>query len=192
MIYLIGVDHLVQYNGPVPEQIRNEFRSYIIEICRMHGVQAIAEEFSDEALQKVYHAERETAHEAAEILKIGHRYCDPEEKELAEMGIPYYFDVMQEVKNKYSISGTFIVDDTLREKVKKEAADIIRSYWSIREEYWCKRIRDIIELPILFICGHEHVLRFRSLLITKGYQCTIIDPFWKSDLFRNYGNFNLV
>jgi hypothetical protein len=192
MIYLIGVDHLIQYNGPVPEPMRNEFRSYIIEICQMHGIQVIAEEFSNEALQKVYHATRETAGEAAEILKIRHRYCDPEEKELAEMGIPCYFDVMQEVKNKYTISSMFIVDDKLRKKVKKETADIIRSYWSIREEYWYKRISDIIGLPILFICGHEHVIRFRSLLIAKGHQCMIIDPFWKKDLFGDYGNFNLV
>ena len=192
MIYLIGVDHLVQYKGPVPEAIRDEFRSYIIKVCRMHGIQAIAEEFSEEALHKVYQSTRDTAHEATEILKIGHRYCDPEEMERAEMGIPYYFDVMQEVKNKYSISSAFIRDDSLRKKVEKETADIIRTYWSIREKYWYELIRDIIELPILFICGHEHVLRFHSLLIGKGHQCIIIDPYWKKDLFMDYGNFNLV
>lgn len=191
MIYLIGVDHLIQYKGPVPEAIRLEFRSYIIESCRMRGIQFIAEEFSNEALEKVYNSTKETAHEAAEILKIGHRYCDPEEKELSEMGIPYYFDVMQEVKNRHSISGRFILDDALREKVKNETDEIVRTYWSLREEYWYKQIRDIIDLPILFICGHEHVFRFRSLLDTKGHPCTIINAFWKKDLFNNYGNVNL-
>jgi hypothetical protein len=192
MIYLIGVDHLVQYNGPVPEEIRDEFRSYIVELCRTHGIHAVAEEFSEEALRDVYHATRETAHEAAEILHIEHRYCDPEEKELAEMGIPCYFDVMQNVKNRYSIAGTFILDDALREKVKRETADRIRMYWALREEYWYKRIHDIIDLPILFICGHEHVFRFQSLLIGKGHRCAIIDPFWKKELFSDYGNINLA
>jgi hypothetical protein len=74
----------------------------------------------------------------------------------------------------------------------QETSDIIRIYWLIREDYWYKRLSDIIELPILFICGHEHVSRFHSLLIGKGHQSTIIDLFWRKDVFRDYENLNLV
>jgi hypothetical protein len=192
MIYLIGVDHLVQYNGPIPESIRDEFRSYIITLCRIHDIAAIAEEFSEEALREVYHATKETAREAATLLGICHRYCDPEEKELTLLGIPFYADVLHQIKNKYSIAGTFILDDELRKMVTRDTMDIVRSYWHIREEYWYSRIFDIINVTILFICGHEHVMRFQSLLHGKGCQCHIIDSFWKEELFRDYGNLNLV
>ena len=75
--------------------------------------------------------------------------------------------------------------------VTQDTMNIIRSYWHTREEYWYRRISDI-NFSILFICGHEHVERFKSLLLGKRHQCKIIDIFWKAYLFKDYGSLNLA
>ncbi len=191
MVFLIGVDHLIQYNGPVPESIRVEFRSYLVRICRELDIKTIAEEFSDEALREVYQATAETAQEAARMLGIEHRYCDPGWKEFAELDIPSFGDLLEEARKKFNASPSYILDNVFRKKVADYAAKRARSYWHIRERYWLDQLRDILNLNILFICGHEHVKRFSSLLVENGYKCAIIDRFWMKELFADYSNLGL-
>ncbi|MBN1501358.1 MAG: hypothetical protein JW982_14455 [Spirochaetes bacterium] len=48
MTYIIGVDHLIQYNnGIVPEDIFREFTDYLNEQTQMFNINLIAEEFSE-------------------------------------------------------------------------------------------------------------------------------------------------
>lgn len=192
MIHIIGVDHLVQYKGPVPEYIRDEFRSFIVRICGEKNIDVIAEEFSEEALLEVYQAGSETALEAARSLGIAHRYCDPGSKELAELGIPYFGELIEEAKKKYNAPPSYLLDRGLREKITAYAAERARSYWPIREEFWYNRLGDLLEMNILFICGHEHVDRFKSFLLDRGHGCEIIINFWKQELFSDYGALGLA
>jgi len=190
MIYLVGVDHLVQYDGPIPEPLRQEFKMFVIRTARALHVELIAEEFSREDLDKVYEAGEATVREAAREAGIEHRFCDPVEADLRVLGIPYYAEVRERVKQKYGVSG-FILDPVLRKEIDCETAEITRSYWSLREEFWHARIEDRINLNILFICGHEHVKHFRALLRRRGHASKVVDPFWKKDIFSDYANFNL-
>ncbi|HPG52030.1 MAG TPA: hypothetical protein PLL11_15750, partial [Spirochaetota bacterium] len=114
MVYIIGVDHLVQYNGPVPEQLREEFRGYLVMIARACRIDLIAEEFSSEALNEVYQATKDTAREAAELLHIPHRFCDPEEEDMRKMGIPFFAEILDRIKKDRGIESAFILDDSLR------------------------------------------------------------------------------
>lgn len=192
MVFLIGVDHLIQYNGPVPEPLRQEFKRYLADSARELGITLVAEEFSSEALNEVYHAASDTAREAALMLGIPHRFCDPEERDMRRLGIPYFAELLDRVQECRGIAGTFIPDDHLRKTVRQEAAALARSYWPVRESFWYEQIEPDIESRILFICGHEHVSGFRSLLLEKGHACTILDPFWRGEIFRDYANFNLA
>ena len=191
MIYIVGVDHLVQYDGPVPEILRKEFKQYLEDSVKKYKITLIAEEFSRESLVDVYGAKECSARNAAGRCGIEHRFCDPEEKERGELGIPYYFDVMESVKGRYNAREKLIIDNNLRKKVEDETRDIVKSYWHIRERFWVDRIIDRIEENILFICGHEHAERLSKLLDGMGYTNIIIDPFWRPDMFGNYQNMGL-
>jgi hypothetical protein len=191
MVYIVGVDHLVQYNGPVPEPLREEFKHYIIDASRRLGIDILAEEFSCEALHRVYAATEGTVMKAAELLGIEHRYCDPEEADLRSMGIPYYAEARDRIKKKYGVSGTFIFDDELRKRVEQETADLTRSYWHLREHFWYERIKDAVDSQVLFICGHEHVNRFHEMLERKGHASKIIDGFWAREVLQDYSNIGL-
>ena len=186
MVYLIGVDHLVQYRGPLPESNREEFLSYILDCCCAYRVRTIAEEFSEEALREVYLSDADTAVEAAMILGIEHRFCDPEEEDLRRLGIPYFAEIRDEVMKRRGITTSFILDNELRRSVRMETEQIVRSFWPIREQYWYERIRDALTHPLLFICGHEHVEGFSRLLESRGHGCIILSEWWRSELFSNY------
>lgn len=192
MVYLVGVDHLIQYNGPVPETLRLEFREYLITTARSLGISCIAEEFNREALHNVYHATEATAQQAAQLLGIEHRFCDPGENEMRELGIPYYQDIVDRVKKRRGMCGGFILDDSLRNEVEHEAAETARAYWRLREDFWFARVADIITADILFVCGHEHADRFMQLIIGKGHRSFVLVSFWREEIFMDYSAMGLA
>ncbi len=191
MIYIIGVDHLVQYNGPVPESLRKEFELFLEETAKKYNIALIAEEFSMESLVEVYGAKECSALNASERCGIEHRFCDPEENDRLDLGIPYYFDIRESIKEKYKVRERLIIDNGLRKRIEDETRDKVKSFWDIRERFWVAKIADRLEKNILFICGHEHVGRLSNLLENMGNPNVIIDPFWRSDIFINYENLGL-
>ncbi|MCU0822392.1 MAG: hypothetical protein MUC95_07965 [Spirochaetes bacterium] len=191
MVYIIGVDHLIQYDGPVPEKLRMEFEQYLVDTVRKYDITLIAEEFSIESLTDVYGAKECPARNAAEGCGIGHRFCDPEEKERLELGIPYYFDVKESVKEKYNIREKLIIDNDLRKRIEDETGNIVKSFWNIRERFWINKLADKLNENIIFICGHEHSGRLSYLLENMGIPNLILDPFWRSDIFGDYRNIGL-
>ena len=192
MIFLVGVDHLVQYKGPLLEALRQEFKNFIIDASRKLHIDLIAEEFSREALHEVYSSTEATVQEAASMLGTDHRFCDPEQPQMRALGIPYFAEVRDRVKKKYNVTTKFILDDKIRSAVELETWKLIRSYWHLREKFWYDCIKDAIGLNILFICGHEHVERFRDLLLGRGHSSEIIDAYWRKETFSDYKNINLA
>ncbi len=192
MVYIIGVDHLVQYNGPVPEEIRSAFRSFLVTTCRELGIRVLAEEFSEEALREVYRASADTAQEAARALGIEHRYCDPESEQLAALGIPFFADLREEARIRLNAPVSYILDSSMRKQVIACASEMARAYWPVREQYWLDRLADVLDLDILFICGHDHAGRFRELLVTRGHRCRIVCRFWEESVFSDYGRLGLA
>lgn len=191
MVHIIGVDHLVQYSGPVPEPLRREFRDFLVARGRGLGVGLVAEEFSREALHDVYRAARDTAMEAARRLGVPHRFCDPEEPDMRRLGIPYFAELVELVKKRRGITDRFILDRALREGVRREATELARSHWRTRESFWHDRIAPDIGASVLFICGHEHAMRFRDLVVERGQEARVIEPFWRKDVFSDYANLGL-
>ncbi len=187
MTYIIGVDHLIQYdNGIVPEEIFHEFAEYLKVKSRMLNINLIAEEFSEEALYNVYCATTATVKKAAEEMGIEHRFCDTEEPDRIKLGIPYYADIRNSIKKKYNITDKIIPDHALGKKIEKETSDISKTFWGLREEFWFNKISDSLDKNILFICGHEHADRFAALMAQKGAPCSVLDIFWKKHIFSDY------
>jgi len=191
MVYIIGIDHLVQYNGPLMPEVLDEFKEFLTSIINELGISMVAEEFNLEFLNDVLGATEGTAKIVAEKSGIDHLYCDPDSEEREILGIPYYADVMDKVKERYGIRDQFITDGDLGKQVKRETADEIKRFWSVRERFWLGKFRKRVNENILFLCGHEHVSGFSALLRDEGVTVMIIDEFWRKDLFSDYGKLGL-
>lgn len=191
MIYLIGIDHLLQYNGPVPPELLEEFKEYLVAMIKKLNITLIAEEFNEEFLYDVFNATEGTAEKAAEASGISHLYCDPDASEREALGIPYYADVMDMVKERHSVREKFIMDRGLREEVERETALEVKKFWPVRERFWLNKLKRRLDENILFLCGHEHVSGFSALLSEEGIPAAVIENFWRGDIFSDYGKLGL-
>ncbi|HNX23978.1 MAG TPA: hypothetical protein PKG60_07995 [Spirochaetota bacterium] len=186
-IYIAGVDHLIQYrNGIVPEYLFDEFYGFFINLIWSYNITAVAEEFNREYLEDVYFSPEATVESAAVKSGVAHFFCDPGKDERLRMGIPYFADIRNMIKKKYGIHEKFISDRIMRGKIEQETIDESKKYWQIREEYWYSIISNIPYDSILFICGHEHVFRFRNLLLRNGRDAEVIESFWHDEIFSDY------
>lgn len=191
MIYITGIDHLIQYNGPVPPEILEEFREYLAAKIKELNITLIAEEFNEEFLYDVLGATEGTAETAAAESGISHLYCDPDAAEREALGIPYYADVMDMVKDRHGIREKFIMERELREQVERETALEVKKFWAVRERFWLNRVKERLNENILFLCGHEHVRGFSVLLRGEGVSVSVIEEFWRGDIFSDYGKLGL-
>ncbi len=127
MIYITGIDHLLQYNGPVPPELLEEFKGYLAAKIKDLNITLIAEEFNEEFLYDVFGATEGTAETAAAESGISHLYCDPDAAEREALGIPYYADVMDLVKERHGIREKFIMNIELRRKAEQETSLEVKS-----------------------------------------------------------------
>lgn len=192
MVYLIGVDHLIQYNGPVPGYLIVEFINFLSSQVKRYKISVIAEEFNKEFLHDVLGATEATAEKAAEISGIKHIFCDPDERERLILGIPYYAEIKESIKKRYGIRENFIIDNMLRTAINEETAAEAKKYWDIREKFWLDKIRNMLMENIIFICGHEHVYRFREHLVENNIDVDVIDEYWRRDVFSDYTSIGLT
>lgn len=190
-VYIIGIDHLVQYNGPLAGEIIDEFSEFLAAKISELEISLVAEEFNEEYLHDVFGASEDTAKAAAERTGIEHMYCDPDEGEREMLGIPYYADVRDVVKERRGISDRIIFDNDLRRSIERETSEEVKRHWKVRENFWYERIKDRVPENILFLCGHEHVAGFSSMLKEKGIDVSVIDEFWQRSLFSDYGRLGL-
>lgn len=89
-IFLIGVDHRIQWtpNHLSPEWYAKlqEFSEYLNHICSKNEITLIAEEFSEEALQKS-NALDSVARQVSAKSGVQHLFCDPTTQERQASGI---------------------------------------------------------------------------------------------------------
>jgi hypothetical protein len=105
MIYILGVNHEVQYwDGS-----NNPFLISLLNYAAILGLSVIAEELSAEAIHQEQKARRKTlkstAQEAVSRLGLEHVFCDPNTAERVELRIPTDRDirsnsVLEQVKTR--------------------------------------------------------------------------------------------
>jgi hypothetical protein len=99
VIYLLGVDHQVQYRGPAVtpdrEKATKEFSEFIEAKSKELKISLIAEELSEDVIRR-NHASSVTAMEVAKQLGIDHRFCDPTKNQRKELDIGQDIDRREE------------------------------------------------------------------------------------------------
>lgn len=89
MIYLIGVDHVIQHDGclwPAKVAAIKEFSQYLETMIAEKKISIIAEEFSHDALSMSC-ATISTAHAVANLVGAVHKFCDPDKREREDHNI---------------------------------------------------------------------------------------------------------
>lgn len=99
MIYLISVNHHVQYLNAYSSKKKHElvkiFINHLREAIRTVHAVLIAEEFNEEAIHR-NNASSSTAQNVAQELGIEHRFCDPDSAERTKHGIKDKMDPRRE------------------------------------------------------------------------------------------------
>ena len=162
MVYLIGVNHQVQFtNRSSNLSLINNFTSLLEKTALDKDIFLIAEEFSMDAL-KLWQASACTARDVSKKLKIKHLFCDPSKKEQKKLGYP-----TQEERAKEAGSNLAL-----------DIQEVEKKYFPIRENYWFKKIEPYINENILFVCGQSHIESFSVLLKKNKIDCEILSQNW--------------
>lgn len=98
MIYLIGVDHQVQHDGPTMIADRkkaiDEFSIFLQSKATMLRVTVFAEELNEDSL-KGSRASKSIVREIAKQLGLKHLFCDPTRAQRKELGIDEDIDLRE-------------------------------------------------------------------------------------------------
>src|SRR5262245_58088938 len=98
MVYLIGVNHAVQYervppfsyivqeNESVPDK-RADFKAHVLEAIKKFGIELLAEEANDEIKKTKWHVTETVLEQFSKAKGIDYRACDPNSSEKAKHGI---------------------------------------------------------------------------------------------------------
>lgn len=163
-VLVLGTDHRFQRRSPdFSEAQHQRFAAYVSAAASSHGVVALAEENNIEALAEAG-ISRSTVEALAHELGLKHRYCDPDMKLRAKLGL------LQE--NQIRISAFPI---RLSEaEVQRRLCESLRA----REAYWLSQLVEFDSWPVLFVCGADHSLPFLSLLQASAYDAELLAQDW--------------
>ena len=163
-VLVLGTDHRFQRRSPeFTEPQHQRFASFILTTAREGGVVALAEENNVEALAEANVAES-TIEVVAHELGLKHRYCDPNMKTRARLGM------LQE--NQIRISA--FPGKLTEAEVQWRLEESMRA----RERYWLSELVAFNTWPILFICGANHSLPFVELLRVNKFDTILVAQDW--------------
>lgn len=162
-IYLVGVNHAVQWNRSSPATV--DYMQYLETQIKNLNIDLVAEEFSEEAVKR-NKVKRTTSDEVSKkLLRKNSFLCDPDEKTREKIGYPTKAQLRQKFGVKSAIEGT---------KENKARKEHERTFWFVKERYWLDRIKNFSQ-KMIFVCGSEHIKSFSSLLKQQGYVVSILD-----------------
>ncbi len=163
-VLVLGTDHRFQCRSPeFTEPQHQRFAAFILATARKDGVVALAEEYNVEALAEANVAES-TIEVIANKLGLKHRYCDPEMKTRAKLGM------LQE--NQIRISA--FPEKLTEAEVQRQLEESLRA----RERYWLLELVAFNAWPVLFICGANHSLLFVKLLRANNVDTILVAQDW--------------
>ncbi|MGB8993173.1 MAG: hypothetical protein WCD80_14055 [Desulfobaccales bacterium] len=162
MIYLIGVDHQLQHNGNncAESQKRSAFVQYLVNKIKELNISLIAEEFNFEALGKSQ-GTNSSCKIAAQESGIEHRFCDPTTSERESIRIPSKNKIIMDLFGKPK--------KILNHIENKQVNDEERMFFTLREKFWIDKIKDKNQENVIFICGKDHIVSFKSLVNKEGF-----------------------
>jgi hypothetical protein len=86
MVYLIGVNHFVQFatdhRAKIVRDTTASFKAHVLEVIEPSGISIVAEEFNDEA-KRIWRVSGDTVlQHVAKAKGIEHRFCEPGREEM--------------------------------------------------------------------------------------------------------------
>jgi hypothetical protein len=163
-VVIVGTSHTYQAGGK--DCTNNDatlLRNLFLNACREWNLRGIAEEMNNEWLVS-YQSVQSLPCQVATVLGLSHHYCDPNTSERIQAGIINSGNILLDAK----LNG--LSED---EKTKRLLIEEIK-----REQYWLSELQKQDIWPTLFVCGPNHVLRFKSLLDSVGYVTHILVQDW--------------
>ena len=174
MLYLIGVEHKVQWRhptAPVSPSRKADWDAYssIIErsLCEIRP-SVVAEEMNQEILDGHNKAASillslKKDHETRAGMKVEHIFAEPERSET-----PRGYKSDEQVEDA--------LKRNLKDSPKPELiwAHIIAHQHPIREGFWFNKISGHLRSDILFVCGDVHLVTFSRLLTRKGFISKVV------------------
>lgn len=158
---LVGTSHTYQYPG---NEVDAQFREMILRVCERHGIQAIAEELSEEALAEK-HVTSSICMELADFLSIGHRFVDPNRDQRRAMGVLQESDIRM---------AHFLSED--EEAIRND----IRASHAARENFWLRELLQLNLWPTLLVCGADHIESFSRTLREEQFAVEVAERDWTS------------
>lgn len=151
---VIGTNHGIQRG----EYLKEEFKSYLIDLCEKNGIKTVAEEIND-------NADFVVAKCVCHDIGIDHKIVDPNPAEYVELGIRKHHVIKCEIMNLYELKSGHSIDDGTHPEALSEFKLRIRDQHNHpREVEWLKRIQEHNKWPVLVICGSDHFESFCNLL----------------------------
>jgi hypothetical protein len=163
-VIILGTNHIYQAGG---KDCANDdsklLRNVILNACQKWDLLGIAEEMNSEGLVR-YKSTQSVPCQVATALGLSHCYCDPNTSERARAGIINAANILLDAQQN-----GFDEDEI----AKRLGVEEIK-----REQYWLKELQKHDVWPILFVCGSNHVIRFKSLLDSAGYATHVLVGDW--------------
>lgn len=173
MIYLIGVNHIVQHSNPTKHAMTQEFITYVGEVVKKYKIKAIFDEWMI-GVPDISHVET-----ISNNFSISYTRINPNKAWYDENHIPLESDIIRSHPEVFSLPHWFRPGAEERFLEKEEA-----KYFPIREAFWFEKMKDKLNTNVLVICGtshistmNKHVLNnqgFDLLLKSKEYNVTIL------------------
>jgi len=153
---LLGTDHPTQLGTNQKEG----FSFYLEQLCKTHGIKAIAEEIDVPSIAAGVSAK----------LDIKYIIIEPNEDERIELGIEDRADIDAEFRrvNKVKDYSEELSLNNLSAQEYEKYDERTQNVYRQRELEWLRRIKNIGTWPVLIICGANHCQPFFDLLSKEG------------------------
>lgn len=167
-ILVLGTDHRFQTKSSEFSNGDHEaFDKFVRKLVVRHGVLAIAEELSPQALSEAGVEHSVPEHIARSLGKV-HRYCDPDKGERRALGI----------RNEADIRGLELPRRQLSEVEVQEKVGLSHR---LRGEFWLRELLNLNIWPTIFVCGANHTESFTNVLSSGGLSSEIVARDWAPD-----------
>lgn len=180
MIYIIGVDHKIQNDGPYQA---NEaqlllFSTYLEKMIKKFNIEVIVEESNEDVLS-ISMAKNCIARNIANKLKLKHVFCEPTMRERRELGVPKE----PEICDMLGLNSIALNKEDIKKLNEKK-----KDYFPIRENFWFEQIVDFRDKKMLMIIGAEHTNSFPKILEKYNCDYKILNKNWcfeNEDILNN-------
>lgn len=168
---VVGTNHSIQRG----ENLKDNFKSYLINLCETHNIKTIAEEINE-------NADFIVAKTVCQDLNIDHIIIDPKPTEYDKLGIKKYNTIEYQIMNIYNLdSRPSITNGTPNDALIEFESRLRDQHFHPREVEWLKRIQEHNNWPILVICGSNHFESFCNLLSDNHISVISCESNWGND-----------